>query len=40
MTREETFEGFAESIDEDGSLLVRRKDGQLETVIVGDISLR
>lgn len=40
LTREETFYGVAEDLSQDGSLLVRREDGQLQTVIVGDVSLR
>lgn len=40
VTREESFQGLAEGLAKDGSLLVRRKSGEIEKVIVGDISLR
>jgi len=32
-------EGMAESVSRDGSLLVRKNDGSLETVIAGDVNL-
>lgn len=40
VTREETFLGIAEDLASDGSLLVRKEDGKLEKIIVGDVSLR
>ncbi|MGI6587609.1 MAG: biotin--[acetyl-CoA-carboxylase] ligase [Peptococcia bacterium] len=39
-TREESFTGIAEDINEDGCLLVRRDSGELEILIAGDVSLR
>ncbi|MBN2075930.1 MAG: biotin--[acetyl-CoA-carboxylase] ligase [Dehalococcoidales bacterium] len=36
----EVIEGVAESVDKDGSLLVRSPDGSLNKVIAGDVSLR
>ncbi len=35
-----TVEGFAESVDSDGSLLVRKADGKLVLVAQGDVTLR
>jgi len=32
--------GFAESVDTDGSLLLRRSDGSLVSIIAGDVTLR
>ncbi len=37
---EDIFEGIAESVDTDGSLLVRNPDGSLKRVIAGDVTLR
>ena len=37
---EEVFEGIAESVDTDGSLLVRSPDGSLNKVVAGDVTLR
>lgn len=34
------LEGVAEGVNVDGSLLVRLQDGQLETVVAGDVTLR
>jgi BirA family biotin operon repressor/biotin-[acetyl-CoA-carboxylase] ligase len=34
------LEGLAEGVDANGALLVRRADGNLETVLAGDVSLR
>lgn len=34
------FEGIAESVNSDGSLIVRRQDGRLERVVAGDVTLR
>ena len=34
------YEGIAESVDRDGSLFLRRPDGRLTRVIVGDVTLR
>lgn len=39
-TREEVYEARAEDIDEHGYLLVRKASGELETLIVGDVSIR
>jgi len=36
----EVFEGIAESVDTDGSLLVRSPDGSLNRVVAGDVTLR
>jgi len=33
-------EGIAESVDRDGSLLLRREDGSLTRVVAGDVTLR
>ena len=35
-----TYEGIAESVDRDGSLLVRCADGSLARVVAGDATLR
>ena len=37
---EEMFEGIAESVNTDGSLLVRIPDGSLNRVVAGDVTLR
>ncbi len=37
---DEVFEGIAESVDKDGSLLVRSPDGSLNRVVAGDVTLR
>jgi BirA family biotin operon repressor/biotin-[acetyl-CoA-carboxylase] ligase len=37
---ETVCEGIAESVNEDGSLLLRDKDGSLVTVVAGDVTLR
>lgn len=34
------YEGIAESVDPDGSLLVRGSDGKLNRVVAGDVTLR
>jgi len=39
-TPQETVEGVAEGVDQDGALLVRTKDGILCRVLVGDVTLR
>lgn len=39
-TREEVIRGVAESVDENGALLVRDEDGVLHTILVGDVTLR
>ena len=39
-TREESFVGIAEDINEAGCLLIRKASGELETLIAGDVSLR
>lgn len=36
----DSFKGIAESVDENGALLVRRSDGNLSRVVVGDVTLR
>jgi BirA family biotin operon repressor/biotin-[acetyl-CoA-carboxylase] ligase len=33
-------EGYAESVDSDGSLLLRRPDGSLAQIVAGDVTLR
>lgn len=38
--KNESFEGIAINVDEDGSLLVKRENGNIEKVLSGDISLR
>jgi len=35
-----TEEGYAESVDSDGSLLLRRSDGSLARIVAGDVTLR
>jgi len=35
-----TCEGIAESVDRDGSLLLRRPDGTLSRIVAGDVNLR
>lgn len=37
---ETTYEGVAESVARDGSLLLRDKDGCLTTIVAGDVTLR
>ncbi len=37
---EQCWEGVAEDIDSEGSLLVRQADGELVTVLAGDVTLR
>ena len=32
--------GYAESVDSDGSLLLRRSDGTLIPIVAGDVTLR
>ncbi len=39
-TGETTCEGIAESVDRDGSLLLRQADGHLITIVAGDVTLR
>lgn len=39
-SREETYAGFAEDIDDYGCLLVRRETGELESLIAEDVSLQ
>ena len=34
------YEGVAESVDRDGSLLLRRADGSLTRIVAGDVTLR
>jgi BirA family biotin operon repressor/biotin-[acetyl-CoA-carboxylase] ligase len=38
--REQTYEGTAEDVDEDGNLLLRTDNGDLMTVEAGEVSLR
>jgi len=40
ITRDEIYQGIAEDLNEDGSLLVRDEKGEIRTVVVGDISIR
>jgi len=35
-----TYQGIAESVDRDGSLLLRHRDGSLTKVVAGDVTLR
>jgi BirA family biotin operon repressor/biotin-[acetyl-CoA-carboxylase] ligase len=35
-----TIEGIAESVDEDGSLVIRRADGKVTKVVAGEVTLR
>ena len=35
-----TYEGMAESVTKDGSLLLRRQDGSLIKIVAGDVTLR
>lgn len=37
---ETTYEGIAESVDRDGSLLLRGSDGSLTKIVAGDVTLR
>ena len=37
---EERFNGVAIDIDKDGSLLVKKDNGEVERIIAGDVSLR
>jgi BirA family biotin operon repressor/biotin-[acetyl-CoA-carboxylase] ligase len=37
---ENIYEGVAESVDRDGSLLLRAPDGQLTRILAGDVTLR
>ena len=37
---DEVQDGYAESVDEDGNLIIRRPDGELITVAAGDVTLR
>jgi BirA family biotin operon repressor/biotin-[acetyl-CoA-carboxylase] ligase len=39
-TMNSCVEGVAEGVDDDGALLLRLPDGRLETVLVGDVTLR
>ena len=39
-TREGSFTGVAEEINEDGCLLVRKDSGEVEVLLAGDVSLR
>jgi len=39
-TKEESFNGIAENINENGSLLVRRESGEIEVLLAGDVTLR
>jgi len=36
----EVWQGCAESVDDDGNLLLRRPDGSLLTIAAGDVTLR
>jgi BirA family biotin operon repressor/biotin-[acetyl-CoA-carboxylase] ligase len=37
---DEVQDGYAESVDEEGNLIIRRPDGRLITVAAGDVTLR
>jgi biotin-(acetyl-CoA carboxylase) ligase len=37
---DEVHQGYAESVDEQGNLLLRRPDGSLLTVTAGDVTLQ
>ena len=39
-TEQETYEGIAESVARDGSLLLRGTDGTLTRIVAGDVTLR
>ncbi|MBN1978778.1 MAG: biotin--[acetyl-CoA-carboxylase] ligase [Anaerolineae bacterium] len=39
-TAQETLTGMAESVDEDGALLLRAPDGTLHRLVVGDVTLK
>jgi BirA family biotin operon repressor/biotin-[acetyl-CoA-carboxylase] ligase len=39
-TTQETLTGVAESVDEDGALLLRTPDGTLHRLVVGDVTLK
>lgn len=39
-TPQETLQGIAEDVDEDGALLLRMEDGALRRVLAGDVTLR
>ena len=39
-TIDEIYEGIAESVDRDGSLLLRAADGTLTRIVAGDVTLR
>jgi BirA family transcriptional regulator, biotin operon repressor / biotin---[acetyl-CoA-carboxylase] ligase len=39
-TPEAVYEGVAESVDTDGSLLIRNADGSLTRIVAGDVTLR
>jgi BirA family biotin operon repressor/biotin-[acetyl-CoA-carboxylase] ligase len=36
----EVWQGYAEAVDDDGNLLLRRPDGSLLTIAAGDVTLR
>jgi BirA family transcriptional regulator, biotin operon repressor / biotin---[acetyl-CoA-carboxylase] ligase len=40
VSADATYSGVAESVDRDGSLVVRRSDGSLSRVVAGDVSIR
>ena len=33
------YEGYAEGVDDDGSLLIRRDDGSVQTLAAGEVTL-
>ena len=37
---DQVLEGLAEDVDADGSLLLRRRDGSLVTIVAGDVTLQ
>lgn len=36
----QTIEGIAEEVDEDGTLMIRKNDGELTKIVAGDVTLR
>jgi len=39
-TVDSVYEGVAESVERDGSLFVRCRDGELKRVVAGDVTLK
>jgi len=40
IAQDETYAGLALDIDEEGHLVIQRENGQVETVVAGDVSIR